>query len=74
MYVGLSISRSPSRQKRHLLHLLSRALRGHHLYHSYQKKNVVLRVQPYHTLRAHLVHDSLGLHSSARFGRKINTR
>ena len=66
--------RDPQQEDGAVLHVLSRAVRRHHLHDPHSPADALLLLQPDRTFRAHLVHGFVGFHSAARFGRETHLR
>lgn len=69
-----NIFRCSRHAERDRVRLLSRTLRGHHFLYPHSQANPVLRFQPHHPLRPHLVHGSARVHAAAGFRGEAHAR
>jgi len=54
--------------------MLSAAVHRRHVHRTHTSTHAVLRLQPHHSVRPHLIHGSAGVHSAARVRREDLTR
>lgn len=66
--------RNAWQEKYNCLSMLSRAVRRRHVYHPNSTAYTVLFLQSDSSLRANFVDGAIGVHTSAGFGRKTNSR